>query len=137
MSENKAIPSLKDYVKNIVIPSLMASGTETVLAVLEKLEEKYKKNKHEMYMEFLEMIENFSVKEDDDSQAVWEKLLILMQKTKLLKLEKNITYFFLTMFLKRSKEAKILSSFEENTLRNTLGGEEQEESMNILKDFSK
>merc|ERR1712237_212206 len=31
----------------------------------------------------------------------------------------------------------ILSSFDENTLRNTLGGEEQEESMNILKDFSK
>merc|ERR1711905_16811 len=57
--------------------------------------------------------------------------------TKLLKLEKNITYFFLTMFLKRSKEAKILSSFEENTLRNTLGREEQEEPMNILKDFSK
>ena len=89
LSENKAIPGLNEYMKNIVIPSLTASGNEDVLSILEKLEEKYKKNKHEMFIEFLEFIENFSIKEEDDSQAIWERLQIMKQKTSLLKLEKT------------------------------------------------
>ena len=60
-----------------------------------------------------------------------------MEKMKLLKLQTNLEYFFLTLFLKKGKTAKVLSSYEENTLRNILGGEEKEQPSDILKNFGK
>ena len=49
LSENKVITGIKDYMKKIVIPSLSATGEENVQSVLEKLDEKYKKNKYEKF----------------------------------------------------------------------------------------
>ena len=49
LSENKAITGLKDYMKKIVMPSLSATSEETVEAVLEKLADKYKRNKFEQF----------------------------------------------------------------------------------------
>ena len=68
---------------------------------------------------------------------IWEKCLQLMERMKLLKLQTNLEYFFLTLFLKKGKTAKVLSSYEENTLRNILGGEEKEQPSDILKNFGK
>ena len=41
LSDNKAVPGLKEYMKNIVMPSLSATKKENVESVLSKFEEKY------------------------------------------------------------------------------------------------
>ena len=41
------------------------------------------------------------------------------------------------MFLKKGSEARIFSSYEENTLRNILGGEVEEQPVDVLKSFGK
>ena len=43
----------------------------------------------------------------------------------------------MTLFLKKGKRAKMLSSYEENTLRSVLGGEEENQPTDILKNFGK
>ena len=137
LSENKWIPGLKDYMKKIVMPGLSATNAETVEAVLEKLKVKYKKNKFEEYFELLGMVEEFRLASSDNSLVAWERFLQLMEKIKQLKVEQNVEYFFLTMFLKKGAKAEMFSSFEENTLRNILGGEEEAQPPNVLKLFEK
>ena len=137
LSENKVITGLKEYMKKIVMPSLSATDEENVEAVLEKLDDKYKKNKYEYFEDFIDMMEDFTVKEGDDPQMIWEKFIQVMENMKLLKLQMNLDYFFLTLFLKKGKRAKMLSSYEENTLRNILGGEEENQPDEILKNFGK
>ena len=85
LSENKVIYGLKDYMKKIVIPSLSATGEENVKSILEKLDEKYQKNKFEKYESFIDMLESFSVQEKQNQQDVWEKFLQMMEKSKSLK----------------------------------------------------
>ena len=89
--------------KKIVIPSLSATGEENVNSVLEKLDEKYQKNKYEKYESFIEMLVNFDIQEKENPQDVWEKFLQVMEKSKSLKLKENVEYFFLTFFLKKEK----------------------------------
>ena len=52
------------------MPSLLDTGEENVEAVLEKLSDKYKKNKYEQFENFIEMIEDFTVREGDNSQVI-------------------------------------------------------------------
>ena len=135
LSENKSIPGLKEYMKNIVTPSLSVTGEEKVASILEKLSEKYKKNKYEEFTTLIDMIEEFSIGSNDNAQLVWERFLQIMERTKLVKLSVNLDYFFLTLFLKKCQKAKLLSSYEENTLRGTLGGEDEAQPADVLKSF--
>ena len=137
LSDNKVIPGLREYMKKIVMPSLSATSQENVDSVLEKLAEKYKMNKYEKFEDLIEMIEGLSIKSEDDSQVIWERFLHVMEKVKLLSVNTNLDYFFLTLFLMKGKKANILTSYEENMLRNILGGEEKDQPVDVLKLFGK
>ena len=135
LSENKVIPGLKEYMKKIVIPSLSITNEEKVKEVLNKLEEKYKRNKFEKFDDTIQMMEDFHVKEGEDNQVVWEKFIHLMEKLKSIKVKENIDYLFLVWFLKKGRKVKLFSSYEEDALRNKLGEEEECQPNEVLKSF--
>ena len=137
LSENKVIPGLKEYMKKIVIPSLSVTNDEKVKDVLDKLEEKYKRNKFEKFDDFIQMFEGFSIKEEDDSQVVWEKFIQLMEKLKAIKVKENLEYLFLVWFLKKGRKGKMFSSYEEDALRKNLGAEEENQPAEVLKNFGR
>ena len=137
LSENKVIPGLKDYMKKIVIPSLSVTNEEKVKDVLDKLEERYKRNKFEKFDDFIHMFEDFSIGEEEDSQVVWERFLQIMEKIKAIKVKENIEYLFLVWFLRKGRKAKLFSSYEEDALRKELGPEEESQPKEVLKNFGK
>ena len=131
------IPGLKDYMKKIVIPSLSVTNEEKVKDVLDKLEERYRRNKFEKFDDFISMFEDFSIKEEEESQVVWERFLQIMEKIKAIKVKENMEYLFLVWFLKKGRKVKLFSSYEEDALRKELGDEEEEQPKEVLKNFGK
>ena len=124
LKNNKNIDNLKNYIGETVMPCLRKASDQTVIAVNNKLNEKYLLTKQEKYEKLIDEINKFSNSNYSDSQQELERFTKLLEKVKELKMSENIEFFFTMLLVKHGVEKNTLADFEVIKMREVIGNEE-------------
>ena len=126
MKTNKDVKDLAKYVNDEITEKNLKVEDQTVSKILDILEEKYGRSDLEKIEKAWEDLRSFKVSPDDNPEEVIMKMKkIVGDVTEKVDIKKNSEKFFSVWMLQSMNNAKYLSDFESQALRNELKGNEE------------